>query len=616
MITKRKPGTKTPKREQKPRHVALSVFRDLFYVTLTALLLLMVLSLIQSDRAVERTSLNPQSDEPSALAGDYLAARFAEDQGDMETATQLYGAALSKYPGNPKLLERTYTRMVLGGDLDKAVHLARRHLDMLTAELSLIKSEDERKELLLKSRTPRLVIAIGYLRKKEFNEVVELLAPLHPVVIERQATLQNQLDHALYSLLLGWTYVALERFDEGIEIAESGALDSMKPFFDYELALMKYLAGQNEQAVVRFEAMDPSQQSFRSLNLGYHLYTKVGAKNKAEAILAQFTGQNPEFTPGKIETRDFKEIYTTQEGAVVAVSEIFQELGTYVLSHGATETARFYYHIGALLDPSASYAWFMLGQVAEGFGWNQKAEEFFSNVRHDSGFFEVARIKAALAGSKEENIEEVEEKLLTIADDHPHSNNALLSLGDLLLRQKDYAKAINIYSRVLSRIYETKGAYSEQDWSIFYARGIGYERTQQWPQAETDFKKALELTPEQPDVLNYLGYSWLIQGMNLEEAERMLKIAIRQRPNDAHILDSYGWALHEQKRYDEALYFLEKANLLMPQESTINDHLGDLYWRLGRKREAYYQWQRALTFGPEPEDEEKIKVKLDRGLAD
>jgi tetratricopeptide (TPR) repeat protein len=143
-----------------------------------------------------------------------------------------------------------------------------------------------------------------------------------------------------------------------------------------------------------------------------------------------------------------------------------------------------------------------------------------------------------------------------------------------------------------------------------------YERDKQWPKAEADLQMALKLYPDNPDVLNYLGYSWIDQGTNLEEGMRMIRRAVEQRPEDGYIVDSLGWAYYRIGNYEEAMKNLEKAVEYKPFDPTINDHLGDVYWRLGRTIEAMFQWSHARDLKPEPEDLAKIQEKLKSGLAD
>jgi Flp pilus assembly protein TadD len=151
---------------------------------------------------------------------------------------------------------------------------------------------------------------------------------------------------------------------------------------------------------------------------------------------------------------------------------------------------------------------------------------------------------------------------------------------------------------------------------IYYFRGICFERAKQWPKAEADLKKSLELFPDQPHVLNYLGYSWIDQGVNLDEGMRMIKRAVEQRADDGYIVDSLGWAYYRLGNMDEAVKHLERAIELKPEDPTINDHLGDAYWRVGRELEARFQWSHARDLKPEPEDLIKIEQKLKSGFPD
>jgi Flp pilus assembly protein TadD len=156
----------------------------------------------------------------------------------------------------------------------------------------------------------------------------------------------------------------------------------------------------------------------------------------------------------------------------------------------------------------------------------------------------------------------------------------------------------------------------KSDWLFYYFRGICLERARQWGKAEADLQKALELFPEQPQVLNYLGYSWIDQGVKLDEAMTMIKRAVEQRPDDGYIVDSLGWAYYRLGNYEDAVKQLERAVELKPEDPTVNDHLGDVYWRIGRTQEARFQWSHARDLKPEPDELPKIEEKLKVGLAD
>jgi Flp pilus assembly protein TadD len=161
-----------------------------------------------------------------------------------------------------------------------------------------------------------------------------------------------------------------------------------------------------------------------------------------------------------------------------------------------------------------------------------------------------------------------------------------------------------------------RASRAKTDWSLFYYRGICYERTKDWPKAEADFNQALALNPNESHVLNYLGYSWIDMGLNLEKGLELVKQAVELRPDDGYIVDSLGWAYYRLGRYEDAVRELERAVLLRPEDPVINDHLGDGYWQVGRQLEATFQWRHASDLKPEPEDFTRIQKKLREGLRD
>ena len=155
---------------------------------------------------------------------------------------------------------------------------------------------------------------------------------------------------------------------------------------------------------------------------------------------------------------------------------------------------------------------------------------------------------------------------------------------------------------------------TSKDWPLYYARGVSEERAHRWNEAERDLQQALKLSPEQPEILNYLGYSWVDQGRNLPQAVAMLEKARALSPMDGYIVDSVGWAYYRLGRYADAAKTLEEAVLLVPGDPTINEHLGDAYWRVGRKLDAHFQWSHAIAFGADETQKAEIEKKLQSGI--
>jgi len=187
---------------------------------------------------------------------------------------------------------------------------------------------------------------------------------------------------------------------------------------------------------------------------------------------------------------------------------------------------------------------------------------------------------------------------------------ALDALGSIQRSRKLYVEEIQTYDRAIAMIDKP----DRRHWAYFYARGTSHERNKDWPKAEADLKKALALYPDQPLVLNYLGYSWIDQGLNLDEGMQLIERAVSLKPDDGYIVDSLGWAHFKRGNYKEAVRYLERAVELRPDDPVLNDHLGDALWRVGREREARFQWDQSLSLKPEPEDETKIRKKLSEGL--
>ena len=173
---------------------------------------------------------------------------------------------------------------------------------------------------------------------------------------------------------------------------------------------------------------------------------------------------------------------------------------------------------------------------------------------------------------------------------------------------KKYIESINLYSKIIDDVLE------ENKWSIFYSRGIAYERIDNWKKAEADLKMAMKLQPNDPYVINYLAYSWLDRNINIEMALDLLEKAVELEPSDGYILDSLGWAYYLSNSIEQSIYFLEKAVSFLPNDPTLNDHLGDAYWKSGRYEEAQSQWKRVLIIDPEFKTKDVVKKKIEFGI--
>jgi tetratricopeptide (TPR) repeat protein len=253
----------------------------------------------------------------------------------------------------------------------------------------------------------------------------------------------------------------------------------------------------------------------------------------------------------------------------------------------------------------------LIGETFDALRRPEDALVMYRSIDANSAFAWTARLRAAADLADLKRVDEAVAELKAALADRPDRADAAITLGDVLRQAERYGEASEAYDQAFARIRTIEPRH----WSLFYVRGITLERTKNWSRAEEDFLRALELEPDQPLVLNYLGYSWVEQRANLDRALEMIERAVELRPNDPYIIDSLGWALYQLGDIDGAVRNLEKSVELLSNDPIINDHLGDAYWRAGRKAEAQFQWQRSLALKPDDELAAKVRLKLSRGLA-
>jgi tetratricopeptide (TPR) repeat protein len=300
--------------------------------------------------------------------------------------------------------------------------------------------------------------------------------------------------------------------------------------------------------------------------------------------------------------------------AASGISEILFDIGGILSAdprNPRNDLALIFYQLAASLKPEHDFAWLMIAGLYEQFQMIPKAVEALGKIGPNSPLYWQARLRVAALDAQQEKFEQAVTRLRALVAEKPDRIDAALTLADLLRSKERYGDAVLAYNAAIQRIRSPE----ERHWTIYFGRGIVLERTKQWPKAELDMKKALELSPEQPHVLNYLGYSWIDQGLHLDDGMKMLQRATELRPDDGAITDSVGWAFYRVGQYEKAVEWLERAAEQKGDDATIIEHLGDAYWHVGRKREARFQWERALNQKPDKDRLAVIRDKLDNGLS-
>ncbi len=524
------------------------------------------------------------------LSGNYLAALVAGLSTDTAAAAQFYSESLKFDPHSADLAERAFVTLLAEGNMPEAIRLGQ---------------------------------AIG--RKSPNNGIVQLVMAINALRDGQFATAKNYLRRSsgkqsgdlTAALLTAWAWLGSGNARKGLEVIDKIPDDpATKPFRNLHAGLIAKIGGRPEDALQLLKtAYEADKRAVITADIYARYLYSVGKVQDAKDVyleIAKIFPRHPivrdalsRLDTGKpLEER----IKTEQQG----VAEVLFGLGSAVTRDGDELSSLIYLRLATWIQPDHAPANIAIAETYERIKQLESAVEAYEKVQPDSPLRVSADIQRALnleqLSRSDEAISLLKETQKRLTD----PTEPLVALGNVYRSKKAYAEAAEAYSGAIT----AAGAPNPGHWSLFYSRGIAFERLKRWPEAEADFRKSLELAPDQPLVLNYLGYSWIEQGANVDEAFRMLRRAVEQSPTDGYIVDSLGWAYYRLGQYENALQLMERAVQLKAADPTINDHLGDVYWRLGRKLEASFQWNHARDLKPEPEDLPRILEKIEKGLSD
>lgn len=521
------------------------------------------------------------------FAGPYLAARNAQIENDFQAAARYFSLALTQDPTNEDLMESAILALVGQGDIERAVAVSRR--------LSALDSS---------SQVANMVLLAEAVKAEDFDAVIELL---------QSGVLVGPL---VDSLALAWVQVG-----QGNMSAAIGSFDKVaggegtQSFGLYHKALALAMVGDLEgaEAILSGQAGTSIPPTRRGIIAQSEILSQL--ERNADALTLIDTVFGDDLDPVLLDLRTRLEsgetlALTSIRSASDGLAEVFFSVAGALSGEANDGYTIVYTRIAEYLRPDHRDAILLTAQLLENMGRYELATAAYNRIPRDDPAFHSAELGRAEALRLSGRVDAAIEVLQQLSESHAEQSAVHVALGDVFRRLSRYDEAGEAYDRALS-------LYDEPDqaqWSLFYMRGITHERMDRWDLAEADFRKALELKPDQPQVLNYLGYSLVEMQVNLDEALNMIERAVKARPNDGYITDSLGWVLYRLGRFDEAVGHMERAAELTPVDPIVNDHLGDVYWSVGRKREAEFQWNRAMSFDPEEEDGERIRRKLKVGL--
>ena len=527
------------------------------------------------------------SELASASSGAYLAGRQAISDHNFVTASKFKARSISVDPENSKLLEGLMISFISQGSVDDAISIAKVYTEKGNS-----------------SQISQMILSASMIKdgkKKAALDFIKEAAETTPI---------------LQDLLSGWMLMGLYDEVNANRIFDKIAqVKGMEQFANFHRALAQLSIGELDQAEKTFSLIHTDQRNPTRRSIIYHtkILLSLGKFQEAQDLLEKWFG--PTFDPEIEEIFAYAssgKLYSESSfpNPSIAVAEVFYSIAKLISKEVDPAFTLIYSRLAQYLDLNHADSTLMTADLLVDLAqYNLAIKEYEKLSKSQPQIYasELGRAEALRVSGK---VMEAIEVLIELTRQYPNSANGFRTLGNHYRRLEVYDKAEVSYGEAI-KLYTAKG---DADWFLYYVRGITRERLDIWELAEKDFRKALSLNPNQPQVLNYLGYSLIEKNSNLEEALDMIERAVKASPDSGYIVDSLGWGYYKLGRYKKALPNLERAAELMPIDPIINDHLGDVYWMVGRKTEAEFQWRRALSFDPEEEDVDRIKKKLKVGL--
>ena len=520
--------------------------------------------------------------------GGYLAGRHALSTKDFDAASTYLSRAIEDDIENPELLNGLISVQVSLGNIG-AAKISSDNLDLLGVQTQL---------------SNMVKIAIQ-LRNRDFDNAKQQ--------IENEQGINPLLD----KIVTGWAFADQGNFEDAETIFdEIGKGSSLAQFSQMQKASMLAAYGRYENALNTIENLEKNSNriSVDARALKVQLLLKLDNKEEATEYFSKIFGDgvNSDAANLRMQVEDHPNAYSIEESLSLeaGIAYAFYAIADILKDDADPNTALLYVRLAQYLNENSQKAILLAADLLEQMGQYDLAVEEYAKISPSSSYFlssELGRVGALRDGGKTEAALEVLYYLSREFSDIGIVHN---SLGDFLRREERYSEAKIAYDRAVD-IYRENNNVS---WVVLYARGITHERLQEWDKAESDFRNALTINPDQANVLNYLGYSLIDRGEKLDEAMTMIEKAVSLQPESGYIVDSLAWGLFKLGQYETAIPHMEKAAELMPVDPIVTDHLGDLYWAVGRQLEAKFQWRRALSFDPELKDATRIREKLRIGL--
>lgn len=532
---------------------------------------------------------------PQKSYGAYVAGRVAHLRKDFNTASDYYIKALQIDKDNQELVSRLYLLLASKGRVEEAAQYA-----------AQAKQNGDKNNFI------DIIIAVNQMKKGQYQETIGTVKQLEGTIYKE----------FINPLITSWAYAGLNQKDQALkELAILKKEPSFKALYNFHAGMINDYFGDNEAAQKNYEVIvndEGLEMSFRSLQVISNFYIRTNQKAKALELVKKYNDEKLladmlNNLGNKITLSSPQKTSAIIDNPNVGMSEaLFSIAATLRQGAAGIDLAHMFISMSIYANPHYDLAKLLLADILESREMYKDANEVYETIPKNSEAYYTVQVKRANNMVMMEDYSGAELLLKSLALEYPGNYQLYLDLGDILRVKNKQEEAIKYYEQAIDKLPKVEA----QHWILYYALGISYERNQEWDKAEKSFLKAMELSQNHYLVLNYLGYSWIHQGKNIDEAFGMIVDAYNQAPQDGHIADSLGWSLYRLGYYPQSITYLEKAAELEPANAVISEHLGDAYWFGGRKNEAVFQWKHSLTMKDDSGElnSKEVRSKINKGI--
>lgn len=552
------------------------------------------ISIASEDNPVSKKE-EPEKEHFFTESGKYLMAQFARKTDNPELSYKMFLSVFSKNHNESFLLQDSYRQSLVANNFQNTLDIAKLYISR--GKISVFSA---------------LILATDNINKKNYKAAEALMTPL---INNKNKNILSDVNVFVVPLTYAWIKAQQGMTEEALEIIDDTHKmfpENLKLFTAFNKGIMYDLASQKKEAKSEFDKI--SGETKLSYNITKIIGNFYERNNDTETALKIYNDYNYNnlFKTNYFNQR-IKDINNNKpskdkiiKNHKSAISELFKEAAKIIYNEKIKEESLMYLSLAFQLNPEDTEIRFLKASFLENTRKYEDAIKIYEKIKEDSNEYLFAQLLIAEnlynLGEEKKSIEFID----NVYKKNPDNHSLMLSLAELMQLNKRYEESVEIYTKIINDL-SLSDTDNKNYWFLFLSRGISHERLHNLDEAEKDLNKALKLNPNNPKILNYLGYTWIENNKNLNQALNMVILAGKISPKDPQIIDSIGWGLYKLKLYDKALLFLEKASEITPYDATINYHLGNLYYKKNRLTEAVYQFKRSLEYPSDDIDKKEIE---------